>query len=130
MLAGLNSGDDILAAAQWSKGACASGWNRRRLRQVIRRISAGESWVAAWTYSFRGTPLDDWLLRNAAARECPAEGFALLEENAAAAIRRGHRALLHWTPVATTLGFGVLVALVGWGVIGWMVQLIEFAGAA
>jgi hypothetical protein len=49
---------------------------RRRLERFSGYVSHGACWAAAWEGMELGFPFLDWLVRNAAIREEPLEGFS------------------------------------------------------
>lgn len=85
------AGADVSAAAQRAAASVESGWARRRLAQFASALAAGTPWPDAWTTLAVQAPLCDWMLRNAAARERPCEGFQAVAEWAADDLNRRRR---------------------------------------
>lgn len=91
MTAFLAAGADVSAAAQRAAASVESGWARQRLAQFASALAAGTPWPDAWMALAVQAPLCDWMLRNAAARERPCEGFQAVAEWAADDLARRRR---------------------------------------
>lgn len=93
MNAFLAAGADVSAAAERAAASVESGWARQRLQQFASALAAGTSWPDAWTALAVQAPLCDWMIRNAAARERPQEGFQAVAEWATDDLNRRRRRL-------------------------------------
>jgi general secretion pathway protein F len=70
------AGAGLREAAEIAAESSRSHWMGKRLRLLATEIEAGGKWPDAWEKMGLGFPFLDWLIRNAAARENPVEGFS------------------------------------------------------
>jgi len=75
MSALLAAGCDMREAAEVARSASRSYWFKKRLSVFVERLDGGGNWADAWEAMELGFPFLDWLVRNAALREEPGEGF-------------------------------------------------------
>ena len=110
----ISQGDDLVTATRWSQKTARSFWMRNATQSFLKAVEGGQRWDKAWIALAPGTGLDDWIISNAAAREDPASGFALLaewtREDLAAAARRLHI----WLEPVTTFLMGAVVLLLAY----------------
>ena len=71
----LSAGEDILNAMKFSRKACNHLWLRRKLGRCIRQMENGTDWLDAWRQMNLNQPLNEWIIRNAAARQNIVAGF-------------------------------------------------------
>jgi type II secretory pathway component PulF len=121
----LASGKGIAESAELCRDTVARPWLRRRLDRFIVEVRAGEPWADAWARMKLGSPLHEWMIRNAAARENPAEGFSQLTAWLNEEIRRKHRLFLRFAEVAGILFNAALVALFVLGMFEVLVDTIR-----
>ncbi len=76
----LSSGEDIVSAAKFSYAACRHYWMRRKLNKFINLIEKGMPWLDAWRKAKLSRPLNESILRNAAARENIIDGFDIITD--------------------------------------------------
>ncbi|NOY74976.1 MAG: hypothetical protein GXP32_04190 [Kiritimatiellaeota bacterium] len=74
----LATGHDIAKAAEFASKTTSRVWMKNRLERFAADTTNGERWPDAWERMRVGAPYHDWILRNAAAREVPLEGFSSL----------------------------------------------------
>lgn len=111
----LRQGADIVTAAEWSMDATRSPWMQRRVVQFIGAIKAGHSWITAWQDIGLTTPMELWILRQAARREDPAGGFETVAEWGAWDFEVRARRLDQWIdPVCTLVLGGMVGTLAVW----------------
>jgi type II secretory pathway component PulF len=122
----LASGKGMAESAELCRDTVARPWLRRRLDRFIAEVRAGEPWADAWARMKLGSPLHEWMVRNAAARENPAEGFFQLTAWLNEEICRKHRLFLRFAEVAGILFNAALVALFVLGMFEVLVDTIRF----
>lgn len=76
----LAAGRDILIAFVFTRNSCRHIWLGKKLDAVISRVSKGDDWLLAWRDANINFPLNDLVIRNAAASGKLAEGFDVLAE--------------------------------------------------
>ncbi len=74
------AGYDIAQAARWNAETVSSSWMKKRLAKFANSVEKGEYWADAWEEMKLGSPSQNWIVRNAASRENPKEGFTMLTE--------------------------------------------------
>jgi len=125
MAAYLASGEDIVKAADLSAKAVGQAALRRKLENFAGEVRQGRPWIEAWEAMKMGTSLDQWIIRNAAAREDPAEGFDSLLKwlylDIQSAAGRGTR----WVEIAGILLNAAIVTFIGMIVMGTLVGIMN-----
>lgn len=111
MAAFVRQGEDLVSAAEWSMKSTRSYWLRRRLEEFVTALRRGVYWPEAWDKIGKGTPLEQWLVRNAAAREDPAAGLELLAEWLQQEIELTTRWIERWVDPCATVVIGLIVGL-------------------
>ena len=112
-LAGYTSaGADMLTAADGAMAGVASPWARRRLEVFAESVRAGIPWVDAWCATGFGTPLHDWMIRNAAALERPAEGFQWMTDSLNEEVARLGRRVTRWVEPCGIIFNSAIVGLI------------------
>ena len=92
---------DLLAAAECAAKSSRSPMIRARVNEFLDQVRSGRPWAEAWTEMGLGTPLYDLIVRNAAAREQPLEGFHLLMQwQADEVVRHAARVAVLFEPCA------------------------------
>jgi general secretion pathway protein F len=114
----LAAGADLGQAARWAAASVRTEWARSRLTRFAGAVEAGDPWADAWAQQATASPLCEWLVRNAAAREAPREGFQAVAEWALDDLNRRLRRLARWAEPALLLGNAALVALVVFTLVG------------
>jgi type II secretory pathway component PulF len=125
MAAFIRQDEDIPGAADWNRKATRSPFVRRKLDGFIRSVNNGNNWVDAWDDMKLGSPLDQWVIRNAASREDPASGFELLAEWIQSEVTMATRRLERWLDPCCTLALAVLVALMAWWSFSCLINMIN-----
>lgn len=74
------AGYDILDAARWNSGTVSRCWMRKKLVKFVESVENGKYWADAWEEMRIGSPVHNWVIRNAASRENPQQGFKMLAE--------------------------------------------------
>lgn len=96
----------------------------RRLNRFIGALRKGTPWLDAWEQAEIGWTFERWVLRNAAAREDPADGFELVAEWQHRRIADVCWRVRFWIEPLATLAMAVLVGYSAWFVFksltGWM----------
>lgn len=105
----LAAGADLARAARSAAETVETAWAREHLRHFAEGIEAGRPWDDAWITPQTSAPLCDWMIRNAAARERPLEGFQSVADLAADALARRCRCLLRWLEPVLILANGVII---------------------
>lgn len=72
------AGYDVAPAARWNAATVSSLRLRRKLAAFAGSVDRGTHWADAWTAMRISPPAYEWVLRHAAARETPFQGFATL----------------------------------------------------
>lgn len=116
MAAFLRQGEDIVTSAEWSLKATRSYWLRKRLQRFTEEVRRGTNWLDAWSNIGLQRPLDDWLIRNAAARQDPASGFDLMAQWLHQEIQLTTRRLERWIDPCFTLIVAAVVLALAWQV--------------
>ena len=120
----VRQGETVLSAAEWSAKSTRSHWLRKRLAAFTAALRRGENWVAAWNDMDLGTPLDQWLVGNAAAREDPASGFELLGEWLHQEIEFTTRRIERWIDPFCTLLLALVVGSISYQIFSALVTMI------
>jgi len=121
----LEDGRDVKEALAFSCEASSHPWLKIRLRRCLREIEKGESWLDAWAEMRLGLPLDEMILRNAAAKEDPASGFGtLMEWHHQKALRLSKRIAILLFIAALAVN-ATIVSLIAWALFGSLVRIIE-----
>ena len=74
------AGYDVLEAAKWNSDTVSGYWLKKRLRNFVKSVESGENWSDTWEEMHLGSPAQNWIVRNAASRENPYEGFRMLSK--------------------------------------------------
>ncbi len=74
------AGFDVVDAARWNVEAVKGRWMKRKIAKFASSVEGGEYWADAWEDMKLGSAAHDWIIRNAAVREEPQEGFRMLAE--------------------------------------------------
>lgn len=78
MACALASGDDIAKSANFASKTTSRTWLKPHLNRLAENTTRGMNWSDAWEQIKIDSPYHYWILRNAAEREKPMEGFASL----------------------------------------------------
>ncbi|MCK5803008.1 MAG: type II secretion system F family protein [Lentisphaeria bacterium] len=108
LAAGLDLPEACQSAAYWIR----SPWARKRLSHMADDVQDGIPWPDTWESQRLGTPLHDWMIRNAAAREKPAEGLDRVTEWCGLEARSLARQFLGAAEPTILIANAVLVGLV------------------
>jgi type IV pilus assembly protein PilC len=114
----LATGADVTKAARWAAESVETRWARRRLRQFADALAAGIPCADAWSALAVRSPLSDWMVCNAVARERPAEGFQAVAELALDELSRHYRRFFVWLEPALVLGNALIVGSVVYALLG------------
>jgi len=129
LMAGLiAAGEDMADAAECGASAARSAWVRRRLARFAQGVAAGRPWTDEWRKMRLGTPLHDWVIVNAAAREAPREGFELLTTWLAADIARRTRRMLILIEPCLMLCNAIVIGTVVYSLFLPLIRLISLLG--
>ena len=120
----LATGVDVSAAAHWAAASVETRWARRHLRQFAAALAAGSPGAAAWTALAVRSPLSDWMVCNAMARERPLEGFQAVADWAQDDLNRLYRRLLLWLEPALILINAMIVAAVVYALVGSLLSTV------
>lgn len=118
------AGGQSLPAAAAAAAEGAGPLLRRRLGGFLADLEAGTPWADAWQALQLGSPFHDWIIRNAAARQDPESGFALLAETLQAENRAAVVALSRWLEPCQVLINGAVVGCIVYAVFGSLVQIL------
>ena len=110
----LAQGYDIPHAAALTQQSTRSRWMRRRMQPFLDALHSGDHWVAAWQKMRVGRPIHHWVLRNAAAREDPQSGFALLTQWLDQELRMKTLVFEKWVSPLASVCLGLVVGLVAY----------------
>ncbi|NLF18221.1 MAG: hypothetical protein GX595_13370 [Lentisphaerae bacterium] len=105
----LAAGADLARAARSAAETVETAWAREHLRHFAADLEAGRPWDEAWITPRTSAPLCDWMIRNAAARERPLEGFQSVADWTADALARRCRCLMRWLEPVLILANGVII---------------------
>jgi type II secretory pathway component PulF len=108
----LASGKGMAESAERCRDTVARPWLRRRLDRFIAEVRAGEPWADAWARMKLGSPLHEWMIRNAAARENPAEGFYQLTAWLSEDIRRRQKNVIRFVDIASVFITAIVLGFV------------------
>jgi len=91
MSAVLNAGFDISSAARWNSDVMKRKWIARRVSDFADEVERGVYWPDAWEKMGLCTAYENWLIRNSASLENPADGFEKLSQTLSLSIQRRAR---------------------------------------
>lgn len=124
MAAFLAADVDVPDAAELSAQSMSSPWARRQLSSFAARARAGTAWPDAWEHLRLGTNLTDWAIRNAAARECPQDGFQTAGQWLIDDLNRWQRRIVRWTEPCCILANSIIVGWIVWSLAGSLFNTI------
>jgi type II secretory pathway component PulF len=107
MAALVKAGHDVGEAARWNAEIFPRKWLRRKIAKFADAVEKGEYWPDAWEAMGLCTSSQNWIIRNAASRENPTQGFEILSEWLDSQINRTNRVIL-----IVTENFGILLSAV------------------
>jgi type II secretory pathway component PulF len=117
----VKAGHDVGEAARWNAEIFPRKWIRRKIAKFADAVEQGEYWPDAWEAMGLCTPSQNWIIRNAASRENPAQGFEILSEWLDSQINRTNRVIL-----IVTENFGILLSAVFVGFFAFtIVQILQ-----
>ena len=121
----LSAGEDILNAMKFSRKACNHLWLRRKLGRCIRQMENGTDWLDAWRQMNLNQPLNEWIIRNAAARQNIAAGFDTMADwlyhNAIRHVRRN----TFWLSLLCVFVNAIIVFTIAYAVFASLVMIIS-----
>lgn len=86
----------------------------RRLKRFMGALRKGTPWLTAWEQAGIGWTFERWVLCNAAAREEPADGFALVAEWQQRRIAEIGGRMRFWIEPLTVFALAGLIGYVAW----------------
>lgn len=122
MAALMKSGHDVAEAARWNAEIFTRKWLRRKIAKFAEEVEKGVYWPDAWEAMGLCTASQNWIIRNSASREEPAEGFDVLSEWLGHQISRTNRVIL-----VATESLGILLSAVFVGFIAFALWQALFA---
>ena len=125
----LASGEDVARAGEFCQKATRRPWLKKRLTRFTAEVRAGKPWVDAWDGLGVGTPLHTWMIRNAAAREAPVEGFDCLLGWLVQEFSQTSQFLVRLAEISGVVVNGLLVALVATTIFGFLTRLVHVLAA-
>ncbi len=77
----ISAGDDVIAAAENTLPICYWNWQKKLMNQFISDMKQGIPWADAWERMTPHGTMEQFIIRNAAARENAAAGYKYLCEH-------------------------------------------------
>lgn len=105
------AGFDVAEAAKWNAETVKWRWVRKKLAKFADSVQNGEYWADAWAEMKLGSPAQEWIIRNAASREKPRDGFRLLASWLSTEINSSNHLFISFTEVSCIVLNACLVGI-------------------
>lgn len=125
MARALDSGESLSSAASLTANLLRNPFEQRRLRAFARQVEQGAPWTDAWADACSPTALHQFLLRNSAAREQPAEGFSQIAEDAVTSLRARLGLIRQYDRVILVIALAPAVSWIVFGTFGFLIYLSQ-----